>query len=56
MRAIHCPYLYCNNIKRNGTRNGRQRYLCHDSEAADAPGIIRGYIGNLQQVSETYSS
>lgn len=33
MRAIRCPYLYCNNVKRNGTRNGRQRYLCHDCQA-----------------------
>jgi hypothetical protein len=26
----------------------------HDSEAADTPGIIRGYIGNLQQVNEAH--
>jgi len=34
MRAIRCPYLYCTNVKKNGTKNGRQRYLCHDCQAS----------------------
>ncbi len=34
MRAIRCPYLYCTNVKKNGFKNGRQRYLCHDCQAS----------------------
>lgn len=30
MRAKRCPYLYCTNVKKTGSRNGRQRYYCHD--------------------------
>lgn len=29
MRAKRCPYFYCINVKKIGTRNGRQRYFCH---------------------------
>lgn len=34
MRAIRCPYLYCTNVKKNGRKKGRQRYLCHDCQAS----------------------
>lgn len=30
MRAKRCPYLYCINVKKIGSRGGRQRYYCHD--------------------------
>lgn len=28
MGAIRCPFFHCTNVKRNGVRNGRQRYTC----------------------------
>lgn len=34
MRAIRCPYLYCINVTKNGTRNGLQRYFCRDCNAS----------------------
>jgi len=30
MRATRCPYLYCTNVKKNGSKGGKQRYYCHD--------------------------
>jgi transposase-like protein len=32
MRAKRCPYFNCINVKKIGTRNGRQRYYCHQCE------------------------
>jgi hypothetical protein len=29
MRATRCPYLYCTNVKKNGSKVGKQRYYCH---------------------------
>lgn len=29
MRAIRCPYLYCNNVKKSGRKNGKQAYFCN---------------------------
>jgi len=29
MRATRCPYLYCINVKKNGSKGGKQRYYCH---------------------------
>ena len=34
MRATRCPYLYCINVTKNGTRNGLQRYFCRDCNAS----------------------
>jgi hypothetical protein len=28
MGAKRCPFFHCNNVKKNGLRNGLQRYLC----------------------------
>jgi len=33
MSKRHCPLFYCTNVKKNGFKNGRQRYLCHDCQA-----------------------
>lgn len=29
MRAKHCPFFNCTNVKKNGKKTGRQRYVCH---------------------------
>jgi hypothetical protein len=29
MRATRCPYSYCTNVKKNGSKGGKQRYYCH---------------------------
>ncbi len=29
MRAIRCPFFNCTNVKKNGSKKGRQRYYCH---------------------------
>lgn len=34
MRAIRCPFFHCTNVKRNGTKNRRQRYFCHDCQVS----------------------
>ncbi len=34
MGARRCPFFHCTNVKRNGVRNGLQRYLCQDCGAS----------------------
>ncbi len=34
MRAIRCPYSYCSNVKKNGRKNGKQSYFCHDCKVS----------------------
>jgi len=29
MGATRCPYSYCTNVKKNGSKGGKQRYYCH---------------------------
>lgn len=30
MGATRCPYSYCTNVKKNGSKGGKQRYYCHE--------------------------
>lgn len=30
MRATRCPFFNCTNVKKNGTKNNRNRYFCHN--------------------------
>jgi len=34
MRAIRCPYSNCINVKKNGRKNGKQSYFCHNCKAS----------------------
>jgi hypothetical protein len=34
MRAKRCPYFNCTNVKKNGVRNGKQRYFCCNCEVS----------------------
>jgi hypothetical protein len=50
MGAKRCPFFHCTNVKRNGIRGGKQRYLCQTCNLSwiskDRPGKQRSKLWN----------